>query len=135
MFNRKSSYALNKKDPNAIVYMDANEAIIRLTREDFASEEEFLKWKSLSDADYHASEKEDHVYANHIAAAFAKVKAHFMFRNVEVMAQLRDALTDKILIFGYLEQADTPFPIYTIICKYCNINRGRAFSIDVSVFE
>ena len=28
MFNRKSSYALNKKDPNAIVYMDANEAII-----------------------------------------------------------------------------------------------------------
>ena len=68
MFNRKSSYALNKKDPNAIVYMDANEAIIRLTREDFASEEEFLKWKSLSDADYHASEKEDHVYANHSRA-------------------------------------------------------------------
>ena len=68
MFNRKSSYALNKKDPNAIVYMDANEAIIRLTREDFASEEEFLKWKSLSDADYHASEKEDHVYANHTLA-------------------------------------------------------------------
>ena len=70
----------------------------------------------------------------HIAAAFAKVKAHFVFRNMKTMAQLRDALTDKILIFGYLEQADTPFPIYTIICKYCNINRGRAFSIDVSVF-
>ena len=52
MFNRKSSYALNKKDPNAIVYMDANEAIIRLTREDFASEKEFLKWKALSDEDY-----------------------------------------------------------------------------------
>lgn len=71
MFNRKSSYALNKKDPNAIVYMDANEAIIRLTREDFASEEEFLKWKSLSDADYHASEKEDHVYANHTLPALS----------------------------------------------------------------
>ena len=68
MFNRKSSYALNKKDPNAIVYMDANDAIIRLTREDFASEEEFLKWKSLSDADYHASEKEAHIYANHTLA-------------------------------------------------------------------
>ena len=50
MFNRKSIYALNKKDPDAIVYMDANEVIIRLTREDFASEEEFLKWKSLSEA-------------------------------------------------------------------------------------
>ena len=44
MFNRKSSYALNKKDPNAIVYMDANEAITRLTCEDFASEKEFLKY-------------------------------------------------------------------------------------------
>ena len=43
-----------------------------------------------------------------------------MFRNMKAMAQLRDALTDKILIFGYLEQADTPFPIYTIICKYCH---------------
>ena len=68
MFNRKSSYALNKKDPNAIVYMDANEAITRLTCEDFASEREFLKWKSLSDEDYHASEKEAHVYANHTLA-------------------------------------------------------------------
>lgn len=68
MFNRKSSYALNKKDPNAIVYIDANDVISRLTREDFTSEEEFLKWKSLSDADYHASEKEDHIYANHTLA-------------------------------------------------------------------
>ena len=68
MFNRKSSYALNKKDPNAIVYMDANDTIIRLTRKDFASEEEFLKWKSLSDEDYHASEKEAHIYANHTLA-------------------------------------------------------------------
>lgn len=33
-----------------------------------SAEEEFLKWKSLSDADYHASEKEDHVYANHTLA-------------------------------------------------------------------
>ena len=68
MFNRKSSYALNKKDPNAIVYMDANDTIIRLTCKDFASKEEFLKWKSLSDEDYHASEKEAHVYANHTLA-------------------------------------------------------------------
>ena len=52
MFNRKSIYALNKKDPDAIVYMDTNEVIVRLTREDFASEEEFLKWKALSDEDY-----------------------------------------------------------------------------------
>ena len=64
MFNRKSSYALNKKGPDAIVYMDANEVIIRLTRKDFASEEEFLKWKALSDEDYHASEKAAHVQSH-----------------------------------------------------------------------
>ena len=65
MFNRKSSYALNKKDPNAIVYMDANEAIIRLTREDFASEEEFLKWKVWSDEDYHTEDNRDVVEDKH----------------------------------------------------------------------
>ena len=59
MFNRKSSYALNKKDPNAIVYIDANDVIIRLTREDFASEEEFLKWKVWSDKSYHIEDKRD----------------------------------------------------------------------------
>ena len=65
MFNRKSSYALNKKAPNAIVYMDANEAIIRLTREDFANEEEFLKWKVWSDEDYHTEDNRDVVEDKH----------------------------------------------------------------------
>ena len=32
----------------------------------------------------------------------AQVKAHFVFGNMKAMAQLRDAITDKILIFGYL---------------------------------
>lgn len=62
MFNKKSIYALNKKDPNAIVYTDADGHLIRLTRDDFASEEEFLSWKKMSDADYHGEEKADHRY-------------------------------------------------------------------------
>ena len=65
MFNRKTSYALNKKDANAIVYMDANENIIRLTREDFASEEEFQKWKSWSDENYHTEDNRDVVEGKH----------------------------------------------------------------------
>ena len=65
MFNRKSIYALNKKDPDAIVYMDANEVIVRLTREDFASEEEFLKWKSWSDENYHTEDNQDVVEGEH----------------------------------------------------------------------
>ena len=50
---------------NAIVYIDANEAIIRLTREDFASEEEFLKWKSWSDGNYHTEDNQDVVEGKH----------------------------------------------------------------------
>ena len=65
MFNRKSSYALNKKDVNAIVYMDANENIIRLTREDFSSEEEFQKWKAWSDENYHTEDNRDVVEGKH----------------------------------------------------------------------
>ena len=63
--NRKSSYALNKKDPDAIVYMDANEVIIRLPREDFASEEEFLNWKSWSDENYRPEDNQDVVEGKH----------------------------------------------------------------------
>ena len=112
MFNRKSSYALNKKDPDAIVYMDANEVIIRLTREDFASEEEFLKWKALPDEDYHASEKEAHVYANHklaldelseeavsipaveVCMEQAHDRAEAIHRSVRKVTQIRKNLTE-----------------------------------------
>lgn len=59
MFNRKSIYALNKKDPNAIVYTDADGNLIRLTRDDFASEEEFLCWKVWSDEDFHTEDNSD----------------------------------------------------------------------------
>ena len=65
MFDKKSSYALNKKDPNAIVYSDAGRHIIRLTRKDFDTEAEFLKWKTWSDQDYHTEDKGDNVQASH----------------------------------------------------------------------
>ena len=65
MHDKKSIYSLNKRDPDAIVYTDADKHTIRLTREDFDTEADFLKWKAWSDADYHAEEKGDHVHANH----------------------------------------------------------------------
>ena len=65
MYNRNSDYARNKLDGVAIVYQDACGNLIRLTREDFATEEEFLRWKAWSDADYHRIEKRDHIHANH----------------------------------------------------------------------
>ena len=57
MFNKKSEYAQNKREKDSIIYISVN-GRIRLTRADFSSEEEFLKWKAWSDADYHQTEKE-----------------------------------------------------------------------------
>lgn len=104
MFNRKSLYALNKKDPNAIVYPDADGNLIRLTRDDFASEEEFLRWKKLSDADYHGEEKRDHKHSDYVisleglseeAVAAPSVEEDYiiLINNAE-RAVLRQALLD-----------------------------------------
>ncbi len=59
MYDKKSIYALNKKDPDAIVYKDAKGEIIRLTRDDFDSEEEFLKFKKMSDENYRIEENNE----------------------------------------------------------------------------
>ncbi len=65
MYDNRSYYALNKTDPDAIVYTDAEKHIIRLTREDFDTEADFLKWKAWSDENYHDEEKADHVEDKH----------------------------------------------------------------------
>ena len=65
MFDPKSDYALNKMAPDAIVYMDAAGEVTRLTLADFASPEEFQRWKAWSDEDYHDTETATHVFYNH----------------------------------------------------------------------
>ena len=57
MFDTKSDYSLNKNDPYAIVCRSTDGVHIRLTREDFNSEEEFLRWKNWSDNDYYTMVK------------------------------------------------------------------------------
>jgi len=96
MFNRKSSYALNKKDPNAIVYIDANDVIIRLTREDFASEEEFLKWKMWSDESYHIEDKRDVVDGKRIISIDDLSEAALAVPSIDaVMEHQRKRLEDR----------------------------------------
>ena len=89
MFNRKSSYVLNKKDPDAIVYMDANEVIIRLTREDFASEEEFLNWKSWSDENYHTEDNQDVVEGKHNTSIDSLSEAAFSIPAIDVVMECK----------------------------------------------
>ncbi len=52
MYNKKSDCALNKKNKVAIVYRNAAGEYIKLTKEEFASEEEFAHWKEWSDNEY-----------------------------------------------------------------------------------
>lgn len=70
MFDNKSIYALNKKDPDAIVYRDADGYIRRLTRADFSSEEEFLQWKAWSDENYHDTEKREHIHSDNTLSLY-----------------------------------------------------------------
>lgn len=59
MFNKNSLYALNKKDPDAIVYPTADGKTVRITREDFPSEEEFIAFKAWSDESFHKEDNRD----------------------------------------------------------------------------
>lgn len=70
MFDRKSDYALNKQDTEAIICKSSTGVHIRLTRLDFSSEEEFQRWKDWSDEDYHTREKEAHIHADHTVSLY-----------------------------------------------------------------
>ena len=61
MFNKKSEYAQNKREKDSIIYISVN-GRIRLTRADFSSEEEFLRWKQWSDEDYYEMERQGRGY-------------------------------------------------------------------------
>lgn len=59
MYDRRSIYALNKKNPDA----DGN--LICLTCADFTDEAEFRRWKRWSDQDFHAEDKSDVEESDH----------------------------------------------------------------------
>ena len=59
MFKKDSLYSINKKNPDAVVYKFANGEESRITRADFATEEEFLAFKKWSDEDLHIEDKRD----------------------------------------------------------------------------
>ena len=64
MFDANTQYALNKRNANAIVYVDAFGEKTEISPEALG-EEEFTRWKALIDAELHEQEKEDHIYHDH----------------------------------------------------------------------
>ena len=65
MFDPKSDYALNKKDPSAIVYIDAFGTLSRITPADFSDPEEFQRWKAWSDESYRQIENAGIAFHKH----------------------------------------------------------------------
>lgn len=65
MFDNKSDYALNKKDQDSIVYSGSDGYVAHITRADFSTEEEFLFWKSWSDADYKDTDYAESYFHRH----------------------------------------------------------------------
>ena len=104
MVSKNSIYALNKKDPDAIVYPSANGKLIRITREDFPSEEEFLAFKKWSDENFHEEEKLDHREANHVLsvddlseAALAVPAADVIMERQHERAEKRKIASDMVV--------------------------------------
>ena len=68
MLDNKSLYAINKKNPDAIVYPSVDGTDVHITHEHLSGEE-FLFWKNWSDTDYHETELYDRrTFDDHVLA-------------------------------------------------------------------
>lgn len=91
MFDSKSDYALNKLDKNAIVCSSATGVHIRLTRENFDSEEEFLRWKAWSDGDYKGIENAGRDYYDNCISLIEAMKSTGISAEDDFLAPLLKA--------------------------------------------
>ena len=95
MFDTKNDYFLNKGDPDAIVCRSADGAHIRLTRKDFASEEEFLHWKNWSDNDYHTMVKAGRGYDDNCISLIEAADAQLPSAEEVMLAPMLEAENDE----------------------------------------
>ena len=95
MFDTKSDYSLNKNDPNAIVCRSADGVHIRLTREDFDNEEEFLLWKNWSDDDYHTMVKTGRGYDDNCIPLIEAADAQLPSAEEVMLAPMLEAENNK----------------------------------------
>ena len=110
MFDNKSDYAVNKKEKDWIVYRgcDGNEQ--RITRSDFATEEEFLFWKKWSDEDYQQTDYEDAYYHRHIVSLDSTGGSiltdtspeEILISKIDRDKRVQQAKTKVFLLAGYL---------------------------------
>ena len=96
MYDRRSIYALNKKNPDAIVLPDADGNLICLTCADFTDEAEFRRWKRWSDQDFHAEDKSDVEESDHTTSMDMVPEAALAVPNEDALAEERQVREDQI---------------------------------------
>lgn len=104
MFDNKSDYALNKKDPNSIVYNGIDGGMVRITKEDFSSEEEFLFWKSWSDTDYKETDYADSYYHRHMVGLDTIGDSAGTIPSPEEMLLFKEDRNEQVLVAKELVQ-------------------------------
>jgi hypothetical protein len=107
VFDRKSLYARNKLNPDAIVCSNNMNGENFITKEFFASEAEFRFWKEWSDSDYHMRAKGDNREHEHTVSLHALSE--------EVGADLS--------------------PEDIILVRYACLKRGRAAAAQVRMLQ
>ena len=95
MFDTKSDYSINKNEPDAIVCRSADGVHIRLTRGDFTSEEEFLRWKNWSDDDYYTTENDKRSYYDNCLALNEAIDVPLPSAEDEMMTPMLKAESDE----------------------------------------
>ena len=95
MIKKNSIYSLNKKNPDAIVYLSATGKPVFVTREDFPSEEEFLAFKKWSDENFHSEEKLDHRESNRKVSAENISDAAFATPAIDVEMERQQEQDDR----------------------------------------
>ena len=95
MIKKNSIYSLNKKNPDAIVYLSATGKPVFVTREDFPSEEEFLAFKKWSDENFHSEEKLDHRESNRTVSAENISDATFATPAIDVEMERQQEQDDR----------------------------------------
>lgn len=108
MFDPKSDYAQNKMDPKAIVYIDSWGALIRLTLEDFASPEEFQRWKEWSDNDYHKTDNADALFSKRTLSLHSLSERAAISQSPEdVLIEAQELRERRELYRSFMEALDT----------------------------
>ena len=119
MFDTKSDYSLNKNDPDTIVCRSADGVHIRLTREDFDSEEEFLRWKTWSDDDYYTTENTKRSYYDNCLTLNEALDVPFPSAEDEMMAPMLKVESDerRAAVLELVRSSLTPKQ-YRRLCMY-----------------